>query len=410
MSVRNVLPPRVMARVGFVVLLIVTFLVLWQAARASGASLAAREQTVAASLRCPTCQGLSVAESSAPIAVGMRRIIDAQLAGGRNPAQVRDYFVARYGSWILLSPTTRGLAGLVWALPAFGLLAGAVLAWRVALRPALLEGTASTARHTTARVSRADRLAAAEELLAAVEEDRHAGLADDLGYERAMATLAAAHALPEDPPVPSGPPRPAVLTRRVGAGVRRTGAMVLLVGIATAAGMTALLSASLGQRAPGSVPTGNFAGLANPALRTSSSPPSSPPPAGTVAGLQNRANSRPADLVAWLSAGQAADASGDLIAAYRDYAHALALQPANPTAGYLVASALWRGGSAGEALPIISRLVTAEPTNAHALLLLGLIQRTLGHQRAADAALTRFLRLQPQGPVANAVRALQGTP
>lgn len=408
MRLRHVPPHRVvasdMARVGFVILVIATSLVLWQAAHPSGTSLAAREQAVAASLRCPTCQGLSVAESSAPIAAGMRQIIDAQLAGGRNPAQVRDYFVARYGSWILLSPAIRGLAGLVWVLPAIGLLAGAGLARRVALRPALLQATASTARRTTARVSRADRLAAAEELLAAVEEDRHAGLADDLGYERAVANLLAAQALPADPPGPSGSPRPVVRTRRVGPGVRRTRAVALLLGTATVAGVTALLLASLGQRVPGSLPTGNFAGLANAPLRTPSSE------AGILAGLRNRANRRPADPAAWLSAGRAADASGDLITAYRDYAHALALQPANPTAGYLVASALWRGGSAGEALPVINRLVAEEPTNAHAVLLLGLIQRSLGHQRAAGAALTRFLRLQPQGPLANAVRALRGTP
>src|SRR5438067_2103337 len=82
---------------------------------------------IAADLRCPDCQGLSVADSTSPSALEIRRQIDAQLSAGRSPDQVRQSFVDRYGEWILLSPT----APLAWLLPALVLLAavGALTVW-----------------------------------------------------------------------------------------------------------------------------------------------------------------------------------------------------------------------------------------------------------------------------------------
>jgi cytochrome c-type biogenesis protein CcmH len=82
---------------------------------------------IAAELRCPDCQGLSVADSNSPSALEIRGQIDAQLIAGRSPDQVRQRFVDRYGEWILLSPT----APIAWLLP-FGVLLAAIailVAW-----------------------------------------------------------------------------------------------------------------------------------------------------------------------------------------------------------------------------------------------------------------------------------------
>lgn len=93
---------------------------------AAPATQAEEARAIAAELRCPDCQALSVAESQTASAAAIRREILAQLAAGRTPDQVRDYFVARYGDWILLAPPSP----LVWWLPALALLAGvALLAW-----------------------------------------------------------------------------------------------------------------------------------------------------------------------------------------------------------------------------------------------------------------------------------------
>ncbi len=85
---------------------------------ASAPSAKARGEALANELRCPTCAGLSVADSTTPLAVSSRQEIDRRIAAGESDQQIRDYFVSRYGAQALLSPPSEGVAGLVWALPA----------------------------------------------------------------------------------------------------------------------------------------------------------------------------------------------------------------------------------------------------------------------------------------------------
>ena len=79
---------------------------------------------IAAQLRCVVCQNLSGADSPAEMAQQMRAIVRERLAAGETPEQVVQYFVERYGEWILLAPRRRGFTLLVWILPPLALVAG----------------------------------------------------------------------------------------------------------------------------------------------------------------------------------------------------------------------------------------------------------------------------------------------
>jgi cytochrome c-type biogenesis protein CcmH len=79
---------------------------------------------IASELRCVVCQNLSVADSPSEMANQMRAIVRERLAAGDSPAQVRQYFVERYGQWILLAPPRRGFNLLVWAAPVVAVVVG----------------------------------------------------------------------------------------------------------------------------------------------------------------------------------------------------------------------------------------------------------------------------------------------
>ena len=82
---------------------------------------------IAADLRCPVCQNLSVADSPSELAQQMRGVILEQLKEGKSPEEIRAYFVSKYGEWVLLAPTPKGFSLLLWVLPFVAVIAGIVL-------------------------------------------------------------------------------------------------------------------------------------------------------------------------------------------------------------------------------------------------------------------------------------------
>ena len=57
----------------------------------------------------------------------MRTVVREQVALGLSDAAIRQYFVDRYGSRVLLAPEKNPADLLVWIMPFAGLLAGAAL-------------------------------------------------------------------------------------------------------------------------------------------------------------------------------------------------------------------------------------------------------------------------------------------
>jgi cytochrome c biogenesis protein CcmG, thiol:disulfide interchange protein DsbE len=96
-------------------------------------SLDARTREVAVTLRCPACEDVSIADSPADLARDMRTVVREQLAAGATPDQVRRYFVARYGEWVLLTPRLGAHTAALWVVPPLGL-AAALIVLAIAVR------------------------------------------------------------------------------------------------------------------------------------------------------------------------------------------------------------------------------------------------------------------------------------
>jgi len=107
-----------------VCLLLTIALGVWPSVILAG-SIEEQTHLLAAELRCPVCQNLSVADSPSEMAIQMREVIFEKLKNGESPEQIRGYFVSRYGEWILLAPTRKGFNWIAWLLPFVVILVGA---------------------------------------------------------------------------------------------------------------------------------------------------------------------------------------------------------------------------------------------------------------------------------------------
>lgn len=76
-----------------------------------------RIREIAHMLRCPTCQAMSVKESDAGLSLNMKQRIRELLAEGKSEEEILQFFVDRYGEWILRSPKKEGFSLLLWTLP-----------------------------------------------------------------------------------------------------------------------------------------------------------------------------------------------------------------------------------------------------------------------------------------------------
>jgi cytochrome c-type biogenesis protein CcmH len=76
-----------------------------------------RADAIDAVIRCPSCEGISVADSSASTAAAIRGAVTARVRAGQSDAQIEAFLVSRYGPGILLRPPVHGWTEWVWVLP-----------------------------------------------------------------------------------------------------------------------------------------------------------------------------------------------------------------------------------------------------------------------------------------------------
>jgi cytochrome c-type biogenesis protein CcmH len=106
--------------------------------RSSHPSLDAQVTHIAGQVRCPVCNGETVAESDAAVSVDIRNQIRTELLAHQSSDQILGGLVRAYGPGILEKPQPSGLGLLVWIIPVIAVAGGvagltvAFVRWRSA--------------------------------------------------------------------------------------------------------------------------------------------------------------------------------------------------------------------------------------------------------------------------------------
>lgn len=77
-------------------------------------ALEARAQALDEELRCVRCRSENIASSNADWARDARLVVRELVSGGASDAEVRAFFVDRYGEVVLMRPTAEGVNLLLW--------------------------------------------------------------------------------------------------------------------------------------------------------------------------------------------------------------------------------------------------------------------------------------------------------
>lgn len=93
----------------------------------------ARFRSLGQELRCLVCQGQSIADSNAELAQDLKREVYRMIREGRSDQEIKDFMVARYGDYVLLTPPMKSSTYLLWFGP-FVLLAIGLAALLVVIK------------------------------------------------------------------------------------------------------------------------------------------------------------------------------------------------------------------------------------------------------------------------------------
>lgn len=109
--------------------------------------LEARAQELDTQIRCVKCRSEVIASSNASWATDARLVVRELIASGASDQDVRDFFVDRYGEYVLMTPNAGGSNLLLWLAGPLMLLLGGGMAVvylrRRSAAPALAEAELS---------------------------------------------------------------------------------------------------------------------------------------------------------------------------------------------------------------------------------------------------------------------------
>jgi cytochrome c-type biogenesis protein CcmH len=114
-----------------------------------------RARALGSMIRCPVCQGESIADSPSQTARDMMALVQQRIDDGLSDEQILDELLASYSGALLLNPPLAGATLWVWLAPIGALAIGLVLIAR-RVRP-VREPSAATARRRTPMTARPPR-------------------------------------------------------------------------------------------------------------------------------------------------------------------------------------------------------------------------------------------------------------
>lgn len=118
---------RTMLNAGILAGLLTVLVVVMWPAPAPPTTNAERTVAIAGQLRCPYCNGESIADAPSAIARDLQEFIEEEVAAGKTDEEIIDFFVSTYGEQVALDPPLLGWGLWLWLLPLLGLAGGAVL-------------------------------------------------------------------------------------------------------------------------------------------------------------------------------------------------------------------------------------------------------------------------------------------
>lgn len=100
----------------------------WAVPQFEDPAVRARYQALTEQLRCVICLNQSIASSTAPLALDMRRLVAERIRAGDSNAEIKKILVNRYGTFVLYKPPFNPRTWVLWLGPAVLLLIGLLVA------------------------------------------------------------------------------------------------------------------------------------------------------------------------------------------------------------------------------------------------------------------------------------------
>jgi len=114
------------------------FVVVFVTIFATSATTSSTERRIAhleSIVRCPACEGLSVAQSNATSSIAIRQEIERRIKAGNTDTTILTSLQERYGLALLLIPSSRGLGAALWIIPIAAVALGLFVLRRVVRSP-----------------------------------------------------------------------------------------------------------------------------------------------------------------------------------------------------------------------------------------------------------------------------------